>query len=132
MKRHIHNHEHMSQCVDFSGLEIGKMNATDIDCCMEYKDKLFIYVETKYQDDAIPTGQRLLLERNVDNADRSGRVGIAIKTKHEYKGDIMIADTLVSEYYWRGKWYTPVNDTTLLEARNGLLHKYVPEVAEIL
>lgn len=132
MERSIHNHKQMGQCVDFSGLEIGRMNATDVDCCMEYKDKLFIYVETKYDDAEIPIGQRLFLERQVDAVSKAGKVGIAIKTKHFTSDDIDIANTTVTKIYWEGKWIVLTDGDTLLAMRNRLLREYVPEVAVLL
>jgi len=122
----------MSQCVDFSGLEIGNMSATDMDGCMEYKDKLFIFVETKYDDADIPKGQRLFLEHLVDAVQHDGKVGIAFKTKHYTSDDIMLAATKVTKIYYLGKWRDVDKDITLVEARDELIRKHVPEVAELL
>ena len=53
----IRNRELHSHFVDFTGLQFGKISPMDFDAFMEFNDKLFIFIETKYKVDKMPVGQ---------------------------------------------------------------------------
>ncbi len=50
----ILNEDHLTQFNDFSGLRYGSIYPTDIDGLIEIQDKLFIFIELKYQEAKVP------------------------------------------------------------------------------
>lgn len=62
----IRNKDYASTIRDFSGLRFGNITPTDIDGYIEYKDKAFIFIESKYNESKLPYGQELALVRLVD------------------------------------------------------------------
>lgn len=76
MESRIHNRHKMKQLIDFKGCAVdGGMYPTDIDGVIEYKDSKYIIFEVKYGDSEIPIGQRLALQRMVDDFTKSGKQG---------------------------------------------------------
>ena len=72
MESRIHNKRKMKQLIDFKGCAVdGGMYPTDIDGVIEYKDSKYIIFEVKYGDSEIPIGQRLALQRMVDDFTKS-------------------------------------------------------------
>jgi hypothetical protein len=118
----------MGRLNNFSGLEYGKVHPTDIDCFMEFRDKLYIFAEAKYKDGRFPTGQRLALERVSKALQGGGRVATACVVRYDGLGDIMFAETIVDEYLWNGAWVAPSCQITLKMFTDGLLKAYVPEI----
>ena len=108
----IRNRDFALQVRDFSGMCFGRITPTDIDGLIEYHDKGFLFIETKYQDSELPFGQRLALERVVDNL-RKPAIGII--ASHDCTGDIDVAATLVREFRYHEKWHTCNNKYTTRE-----------------
>ena len=111
----IRNKKFALQVRDFSGLRFGNITPTDIDMLIEYKNKAFIYGETKYKNAEIPYGQELALERLCDVSHDANKPSIAIISSHESEGDIDMAQTVVTKYRFRKKWYLPEQITTMRE-----------------
>lgn len=110
----IRNRAYASQIRNFRGLQYGNITPTDFDMVIEYKNKAFVYAEFKYKDAPLPLGQRLALERACVDEETANKKAIAIIAKHESDPaeDIMAADTIVTEYFWRKKWNIPIKETT--------------------
>ena len=104
----IKNRKYKSQIVEFSGLKYGNIYPTDIDCFIDFKDKLFIFAEAKYGDAELPFGQRLALERLCDTCSAI-KSSVVFVVRHHSDTDIDIAYALVSEYRWKGEWLYPEN-----------------------
>lgn len=63
-KNNIYHLERLSQPIEFKGMDIGpKMFPSDIDACIEYKDKAYIIYELKYNGKQMSKGQQIMLER---------------------------------------------------------------------
>ena len=62
----IKNRENAAKIKDFGSLRWGKISPTDIDGFIEIGNEKFIFIECKYGDSELPTGQRIALERLVD------------------------------------------------------------------
>ena len=104
----IKNRKHKSQIIEFSGLKYGNMYPTDIDCFIDFKDKLFIFAEAKFGDAELPFGQRLALERLCDTCSVI-KPSVVFVVRHTSEEDIDIAYALVSEYRYKGEWRYPEN-----------------------
>jgi len=101
----IRNREFATQVRDFSGLRFGNITPTDIDGIIEYKDKLYIFIETKYENAELPFGQKLCFERLCDDLQKV-KPTLLIVASHNSKGDIDVANTVVTSYRYEGKWFT--------------------------
>ena len=100
----IYNVKRAGQLRDFSGLRFGTITPTDIDGFIDFRNKLHIYIEAKYEDTELPYGQRLALQRICDNCKIPCAV-IIVSHKHPANETIDFANTEVTEYRWEGKWY---------------------------
>ena len=49
--------------IDFTGVQNGRIHPSDIDAVLEFDNEALILIEVKRENNDIPTGQRLLLER---------------------------------------------------------------------
>jgi len=106
----IRNREYSTQVRDFSGLRFGNITPTDIDGLIEYQDKAYVFIETKYRDSKLPDGQRLAFERLCDDLQRV-KPTLLIIASHETDGDIDVAETKVTEYRFKGKWRNRIGTT---------------------
>ena len=97
----IYNRHRAAQLRDFSGLRFENITPTDIDGLIEYKNQLFIFMETKRKGTTLPRGQELAFERLVDAIDKPS---ILLVSEHEYEGDIDMAKTIVVRVYFRRRW----------------------------
>lgn len=77
--RHV---ERAQQINDFGGLRYGTITPTDIDGIIEMHDRGYIVFEVKYGNADVPRGQRLCLQRMVDDFKKAGKKAIAIVVEH--------------------------------------------------
>lgn len=99
----IRNRQQANQVRDFSGLRFGNITPTDIDGLIEYHNKGYVFIETKFRDTQLPFGQRLALERLCDDLQNT-KPTLVIVASHESEGDIDVAETRVVEFRFKGKW----------------------------
>ena len=122
----IRNRNYASQLRDFSGLRFGNITPTDIDGFIEFGDKLYIIIESKYRDTEMPYGQELALTRLCQRIAASGRpCYLLIVTFKNGMGDIKYAQTIVARYMYDGDWHVPKAETTLKQAIDILYHKHI-------
>lgn len=117
----IRNRQFAQQIRDFSGLRFGSITPTDIDGFVEFQDRLFIFIESKFGNSEPPRGQMLALERLCDACEQHGhRRSVVLMLKHSILADsgldIDFGRLLVSRYRLCGKWRVPKSDTTCREA----------------
>tara|TARA_R110001632_G_scaffold70241_1_gene163688 strand:+ start:4447 stop:4851 length:405 start_codon:yes stop_codon:yes gene_type:complete len=115
----IRNSNQVKQAIDFTGVENGKIHPSDIDAVLEFNNEALILIEVKRVGNAIPTGQRLLLERicNSWHTDKS----IVLKVTHNFKNDgsdIPLSLCEVEACYYKKAWHT--KKAPLKEALNDL------------
>ena len=109
----INNIKNMRQPLDFSGCSVGYgMYPTDIDALIEYKNSKYIIFEVKFRDYEVPCGQKLALQRMVDDFTKAGKQAIAIVCSHQVKDadkPIILAKCNVREIYYgcERKWRKP-------------------------
>lgn len=112
----------MKQLVDFGGLSIdGTIYPTDIDGIVEYKDSEYIILEIKYGHADVPYGQKLALQRMVDDFTTVGKQAVAFICEHNVEDvntPIVAAQCKVREIYYGGekKWRAPDERITVREA----------------
>ena len=92
MQSRINNPYRMKQLIDFKGLEVdGYIYPTDIDGLIEYKDSEYIIFEVKYGSAEVPFGQKLAIQRMVDDFTKIGKQAVAFVCEHTVRN----ADTPV-------------------------------------
>lgn len=118
----IKNPYYAKQLVDFKGLGLdGGIYPTDIDALIEYRDLEYILVEVKYDKTNVPHGQRLALQRMVDDFTRAGKRAIALVAEHyntNPREPIIAAGCVVRELYYGEErtWRAPSHSLTVREA----------------
>ena len=108
------------QINDFSGLLFGKITPTDIDGLIEYNNKAYVILEVKYDGKDLPFGQRLAIQRMVDDFRNSGKQALALVVNHgieDTSKHVPVADCMVRELYHskENRWRPPKQTMT---ARN--------------
>lgn len=96
------------QIIDFRGIRYGNITPTDIDGFFEKADQGFVFYEYKLDGCEMPRGQKVALERIVNALHAAGKKSILFLCKHDKvdpEQDIIAADTIVDELYFRGRYY---------------------------
>lgn len=124
----IQNRQFKQQIADFSGLRFDKITPTDLDAFMDFNNKLFVFVETKYGGAPLHYGQELAIARLCDACHKPPeRFAVAFVTSHESRGDIDFAQTIITRYRWEGKWVIPKNpNSVLVDGVNSFRAKCLP------
>ena len=118
----IHNQGKMRQLIDFKNLEVDDhIYPTDIDGLIEYKNAEYIIFEIKFKGAEVPYGQKLALQRMVDDFTVAGKRAIVLICEHNVKDTnipVIAARCLVRELYSSdsGEWVVPVNNIRAREA----------------
>ena len=115
MKSKILNPKRMKQLIDFKGLEL------DIDGLIEYHDSEYILLEVKHKDARVPYGQRLAIQRMVDDFTKAGKKAVAIVCEHKVDDTdkpVVAAFCKVRELYYGGehKWRPPDSPMNVRQA----------------
>lgn len=117
----IYNRAYASQLRDFSGLRWGNITPTDIDGLVDFGAKAFVVLEIKHRGGNMPLGQRIAMERLIDNLALSGVDAIGLVAEHNTNGDIDCANCIVTEFRWRQCWYQDERQKTVRAAIEGFL-----------
>ena len=120
------------QINSFKNLQYEKITPTDIDGVIEYKNKAYIFLEVKYEDKELPSGQRLALERLVKDT-ATNKKSICIVCEHQIKNtseQIYVAGCDVREIYLSGefKWRPPINKITVKELMDLFINNVVERI----
>jgi hypothetical protein len=95
------------QINDFSGLIRHRgITPTDIDGFIDYAGVAFLFMEGKHTNAKIPLGQKLSFKHLCDAIINGGRLACAIIYTHNtgVEQDVDVANCMVKEAYWAGKW----------------------------
>jgi hypothetical protein len=116
----IHYRNRAKQIRNFSGIRYGNITPSDLDFVIEYHDERRILCELKLDGVELPIGQRLLMERFVNDFIKAGKPSIAFVANHfvsDYTQDIDVGNAVISEVYFQynGIWETPVSTMTVKE-----------------
>ncbi len=124
MESRIYNPYRMRQLIDFKGLSVdGYIYPTDIDGLIEYKDSEYIIFEIKHGDAPVPFGQKLALQRMVDDFTKCGKQAVAFVWEHTVRDvnkPVIAAWCRVREIYYGGEkeWRQPDREISVREAVN--------------
>ena len=130
MRGEIVNRNRARQILDFSSMLFDyKITPTDIDGLIEYRNRCFIFFEVKYKngDEIAPFlfGQRLALERIIDNLDKPAILFVASHVIANSDNAINAAECIIELYYWHHNWHeTNGRIVTLKTACDNFLKKY--------
>lgn len=122
MTTRIHNPTRMKQLIDFRGLVVdGSIYPTDIDGLIEYRNSEYIIFEIKYNNADVPFGQRLALQRMVDDFTTIGKQAVAFICEHNVRDTqkpVVAAWCKVREIYYgkEREWRMPDYEITVREA----------------
>lgn len=94
---------------------------TDIDGLIEYHDSEYILLEVKHKDARVPYGQRLAIQRMVDDFTKAGKKAVAIVCEHKVDDTdkpVVAAFCKVRELYYGGehKWRPPDSPMNVRQA----------------
>lgn len=107
------------QVLCFESLQVGRLGATDMDCLIEYKDQAYLFIEVKYMGKELGLGQRIALERLVnDTGDEKLSVGIVCDHEtHNTDLKVDVGNCKVREVYtsYGKRWRPPIKDITVKE-----------------
>lgn len=118
----INNPAGMRQLIDFRGLAVdGYIYPTDIDGLIEYKDSEYIIFEIKHGNTEVPLGQKLALQRMVDDFTKVGKQAVAFVCEHSVRDTdktVIAALCKIREVYYgqEKQWRKPNKQITLRQA----------------
>ena len=127
-RRNVYNHE--DQPILFEGLMYNNYRPCNIDGAMELNDNFRIWYEAKQEGVKLLTGQRLLLERTVEDAATAGKNAIAIIADHrEPLGKpVYLAKCNVRCFKInKSGWLKPNQPTTVQQMTDWLMENYFAE-----
>lgn len=110
----IKNNECAHQTIRFDGIRYGTITPTDIDALIEYHDIAVIIYEFKYIGAPMKDGQRIAIERIIDDIQDSGKYAIAFLCEHFVKDpseDVYAKDALVNMVYFEREWHECRSET---------------------
>lgn len=89
------------QLLLFDGMQYGNITPTDFDAVIEYKNRLWVVFEAKLAGKDVPIGQKLALERFVQDIKGVKKHGVALVVEHNTNldEDIILRDCLVRELF---------------------------------
>lgn len=125
----IRNRARASQVKDFSGLKWGPIIPTDIDFCVEFRNKLFIIGDAKQPGAELSVGQKIAFERIVDAIWLSGKPAVFLVIEHDTAPDedIDFEKTVVVRKRMNGKWEDLETPRRTKDVIDELLKLYAPE-----
>lgn len=124
----IQNRQRAKQIINFKVLRYGNITPTDIDGFIDFGNRLFILIEIKYNGVDLPHGQRLAIERIVDNLVISGKKAIGIIATHEVENpeiDIDCAECIVKEIRLNSRWHTCLTKSSVKKVIDYYRNKYL-------
>ena len=126
----VNNQRRFRQNLLYGGIRYAKITPTDVDAFIDFRDKLYVFVEVKYKDKPIDMGQRIAIERLCDSSHcPPKRHSIALHCQHNVDiGDVYLKDTRVVACYYAGKWVA--KDALFTDAVDALVEKHAPELME--
>lgn len=105
---------------------------SDIDGLIDCHGKGWILFECKYGDCLPPTGQRMLIEKFVDDMQEAGVPAVAMICSHGEEERVLLKDCAVTAIYTEKRWRYYKRDYskayTVKELTDAFLKRYAPEM----
>lgn len=89
----------------FDGIFMGNCAPTDCDGLIEYHGIGYLFLEYKYGDARMPTGQELAFTRLVDDLEKAGKKAALFECHHRDEGKVIGKDATVTRVYINGTWH---------------------------
>lgn len=130
-ERGVFQHENRGrQLLRFDDFRYGNITPTDIDAVIDYKNYVWVFFEAKLKDKDVLFGQKLALERLIQNAFGSKKHGIAMIVEHDEEDatkDIILKNCMVREIYTTEnmKWRPPNYDITAKDMSDAYINYHV-------
>ena len=133
MRGEINYQERAKQQILFSGMRWGTKSPTDFDGVVDIDDTIWVIFEIKLKGVEIPTGQRIALERAIDNFSSAfckktnkQKVAICFLAEHTtpVEDPVMAIDCVVTRYYYCGEWKETTGNIKLGNAIDGFIGKH--------
>lgn len=121
------NQRRARQLIEFDDLTYGRAAPTDIDAIYEGHNGFWVVFEVKGEGVPLPTGQRLCLERAVNDFEKAGKNAVAIVAEHRvYNPDnpIKLAQCTVRAAYRDGTWHQMDNTIKVKSVLDTLERKW--------
>ena len=110
---------------DYSALRYGKITPTDIDGLLDFKNKVWVIFELKHGNAPLPFGQRLAIERLVDDLSSvKPSIGFVASHNHQSSEDIDASNSIVTSFRYKNKWVDDTRAMTLRQAIDSFLYKH--------
>jgi len=127
----IQNIARAQQINSFKNLQYGKITPTDMDGCIEYKNKAYIFLEVKYKDKELPFGQKLAIERLVNDTSVK-KISLAIICEHYIENpqeQVDVATCNVRELYFSSEkiWRPPIKVMSVRKLIDLFIYSVVEE-----
>lgn len=116
-KQGIQNRSRARQIIDYTDLRRGNIMPSDVDGYLE-KDGAFIFIEMKYGNAEMSTGQKLGYMHLVDELEKAGDKAVLFLCRHDVRDtekDVHSAKSIVTDIYMGGRWR---------KAKGGTLESY--------
>ena len=132
----VHYPKRAKQLILFRNLKYdNNVTPTDIDGVIEINDKFWIIYEAKYNGAPLQKGQKLTLERWINEADKAEKYGIALVADHyvsEESEPVYLDDCKVRMIYTTENrtWHKPETEMTVKEISDKYydLYKNAPAI----
>lgn len=124
----IKNRSYARQINNFSGLRYGTITPTDLDVCLEFHGKLFIFGEIKYGGAVVPRGQMVFLERLCKAMHQKPLrycFGVIADHHHAPTEDIDTHDAIVRAIWQNGRFMQPMTPGLTVRAAVDRMVSYV-------
>lgn len=116
MRGVIVHRDRKRQIVDWSGVCIGNITPSDIDACVEYRGRAWVFIEMKLRPGLPATGQRRMLQELARDMWKAGKPVLIILVAHgvdDCHEDIVGGDCIV------GHWLVIRSDAEARQAEYG-------------
>lgn len=114
----------------FDGMQfLDTITPTDIDGVIDVRNQVLVLFEAKYGGKDVPHGQKVALERIVQDARRAGKHAIAFVVEHNVTDpaqDVFLKDLIIREAYRSEtlRWRTPTISMTAKEATELYIRRF--------
>ena len=111
--------ERFKQTIVFHGMKFDTITPTDMDALIEYKNRLYVFMEVKMVNKQVPTGQKIALKRLADDIhDKPAFVMIGEHNVFDVTKPINLATCQLREYYFNktGRWNKAKKPITIRES----------------
>jgi len=119
----IRNRKFANQVRDFKGMRWRNITPTDIDGFCDFGNELFVFIEWKFGDTQMPSGQALALERLCGACRKAGIPSYVLLAHHQDAGDIDCANAECIDYYGN-EWHKLKQSQTVKELIDYLIRKH--------